>query len=214
MFITFEAGEGAGKTTQVARLVAALAAKGLDVVRTREPGGSEGAEIIRDLVVKGEPGRWSAETEILLFTAARRDHLERTVLPVLERGGIVVCDRFLGSTLALQGAGGGFDAAKILRLHADFCFDIRPDLTIFIDVPDDVSLGRSLDRLAASGSAESRMEMKGRDFHLRVNACFRGLAATDPAWVAVDGTGSIEEVGERILAVVLDAIAARTARAS
>ncbi|NNF89961.1 MAG: dTMP kinase, partial [Boseongicola sp.] len=138
-FITFEGIDGSGKSTQARRLAERLEARGLEVVLTREPGGSPGAEEIRRLLVEGDPDRWSAETEILLFTAARRDHLERTILPALARGAIVVSDRFADSTRIYQGATRGDLRALVDRLHAEV-IGREPDLTFIIDMPPEQAL--------------------------------------------------------------------------
>src|SRR5690606_20993102 len=121
LFLAFEGGEGTGKGTQIARLVARLKAEGCDVVHTREPGGSREAEAIRDLLVTGDAGRWSADEELLLFTAARANHLRTVILPAIARGAVVVGDRFVGSTLCYQGVARGVPSEKILALHKEFC---------------------------------------------------------------------------------------------
>ena len=142
-FITFEGGEGAGKSTQVQRLAARLKAGGGEVVTTREPGGSPGAESIRDLVLKGSADRWSPVTETLLMYAARRDHVERVIRPALERGAWVICDRFADSTRAYQGAAGGVDAKFISALETYVLETTRPDLTLVFDLPAEVGLQRA-----------------------------------------------------------------------
>ena len=165
-FITFEGGEGAGKSTQLKRLAARLEAAGREVVATREPGGSPGAESIRDIVLKGEADRWSPVTETLLMYAARRDHVERVIRPALERGAFVVCDRFADSTRAYQGAAGGTDPALIAALETHILGGTRPDLTLIFDLP--VELG--LERAVARPGAEMRFESKGMAFHERLRA--------------------------------------------
>jgi dTMP kinase len=200
MFISFEANEGAGKTTQVALLVEALAARGHDVLRTREPGGSAGAEEIRSLLVQGDPDRWSAMTELLLFNAARRDHLERTIRPALAAGKIVICDRYVGSTLALQVAGGA-SADRIVQLHELACDGQMPDLTIYLDIDPEVSLARSNGRLAQDESAESRFELKGDSFHARVSREFE-RQAVEYGWARINADQSIDKVHADILSVI------------
>lgn len=152
MFITFEGIDGSGKSTQARLLADHLRAKGQDVVLTREPGGSPGAEEIRALVLQGDPDRWSPETEILLFTAARRDHLEKTIRPALEAGKTVICDRFADSTRVYQGVTRGDLRAKVDTLH-EAMIGIEPDLTFLIDIDPKISLARSLNRLAAADAA-------------------------------------------------------------
>ena len=194
-FITFEGGEGAGKSTQVRRLTARLRERGLDVVATREPGGSPGAEAIRDLVLKGEADRWSPTTETLLMYGARRDHIERTILPALERGAWVVCDRFADSTRAYQGGAGGVDPAFISALETYLLADVRPDLTLVFDLPVEVGLARAEAFAASAGHAETRFESKGLAFHERLRAAFLAIAAAEPGRCAViDAAGDIENV--------------------
>ena len=148
-FITFEGGEGGGKSTQLRLLAQRLGDLGGEVVATREPGGSPGAEAIRDLLVRGAADRWSAMTETLLMYAARRDHLERVIKPALDRGAWVLCDRFADSTRAYQGAAGGTDPAFIAELEAHVLGDIRPDLTLILDLPPEAGLARAASRAGA-----------------------------------------------------------------
>jgi dTMP kinase len=175
LFVTFEGIDGSGKTTQIRRLAGRLSAEGRDVRVTREPGGSPGAEEIRRLLVEGEPGRWSAETEILLFTAARRDHVERVIRPALEAGAIVLCDRFVDSTRVYQGARRGDLRACVDRLHA-MMIGIEPDLTLILDLDPDEAMRRE----AGRGGAERRFERFGRAFQMRLREGFRALAAEAP----------------------------------
>jgi len=199
-FITFEGGEGTGKSTQVARLAERLTAWGLEVVRTREPGGSPGAEVIRSLVVSGTADRWSPRTELLLMYAARSDHLERTILPVLEAGHWVVCDRFADSSRAYQGAGGGAAADLIETLDHGIVGVHQPDLTLIFDLPVETGLERALQR----GAAETRFESKGLDFHRRLRDGFARIAAENPARCRlIDATGTPDEVAGRVWAAVL-----------
>lgn len=176
LFITLEGGEGAGKSTQAQRLAARLRAGGRATVTTREPGGSTGAEAIRALIVTGEPDRWSATAETLLMYAARFDHIERVIAPALERGEIVICDRFADSTRAYQGAGGGANPALIDALEAETRARCWPDLTLIFDLPPEEGLRR------ASGRAglETRFEAKGLAFHHRLRAAFLDIASKEP----------------------------------
>lgn len=195
MFITFEGGEGAGKSTQIRRLAARLAEAGVQAVTTREPGGSPGAEAIRDLLVNGEVDRWSATTETLLMYAARRDHLERTIRPVLARGGVVLCDRFADSTRAYQGGAGGADPSLIAALEAAVIEDCRPDLTLILDMPVEAGLARA----GARGGGEARFEAKGLAFHQRLRQAYLDIAAAEPArCVVIDALGDIDGVAGRI----------------
>ncbi|MDZ4375704.1 MAG: dTMP kinase [Phenylobacterium sp.] len=203
-FITFEGGEGAGKTTQLRRLVARLEAVGREVVATREPGGSPGAESIRDLVLQGSADRWSPVTETLLMYAARRDHIERVIRPALARGAWVVCDRFADSTRAYQGAAGGTDPGLIAALETFIVEDTRPDLTLMFDLPAEVGL----ERAHARAGAEMRFESKGLAFHQRLRDAFQAIAAAEPGRCAVvDAGGSMDEVE----AAVWGAVQARLA---
>lgn len=174
-FITFEGIDGAGKTTQIRRLGETLRAGGARPVETREPGGAPGAEAIRNLLVEGEPGRWSPETEILLFTAARRDHLERVIAPALARGETVLCDRFVDSTRIYQGAVRGALRAFVDALHRQ-AIGVEPDLTLILDLDPRVALARGL----ARGPAESRFERFGADFQERLREGFLALAREFP----------------------------------
>ncbi|MGA0607189.1 dTMP kinase [Phenylobacterium sp. VNQ135] len=203
-FITFEGGEGAGKSTQVKRLAARLEAQGHEVVTTREPGGSPGAESIRDLVLKGSADRWSPVTETLLMYAARRDHIERVIRPALERGAFVVCDRFADSTRAYQGAAGGTAPALIAALETHILEDVRPDLTLVFDLPPEVGL----ERAHARAGSEMRFESKGLAFHTRLREGFRAIAAAEPERCAViDATASMDAVEAAVWQAVAERLA-------
>lgn len=185
-FITFEGGEGAGKTTQLRRLVSALEAAGEAVVATREPGGAAGAEDIRRLLVSGAPGRWDVVSEALLMVAARRDHAESLIRPTLARGAWVVCDRFADSTMAYQGLAGGLGREAVDRLHRLAIPDLVPDLTLLFDLDPAVGLARAQARLGPKGAAtEDRFEAKGLDFHRRLRDAFLSIAADHPDRVVV-----------------------------
>ena len=197
-FISFEGIDGSGKSTQVRALAATLRAQGADVVETREPGGAPGAELIRGLLVEGDPGRWSPETEILLFTAARRDHLERTIGPALDRGAIVVCDRFADSTRVYQGVARAELRGMVDALHA-LAIGLEPDLTLILDLPPDEAARRE----QARGSREDRFERFGTDFQQRLRAGFLALAAEFPARCrVVPAGGDPDAVAARVAALV------------
>lgn len=205
-FITFEGGEGAGKSTHVRRLAEALAAIDVDAVVTREPGGSPGAEEIRALLVTGTTGRWSPMTEALLHYAARRDHLDRTVLPALEDGRWVISDRFADSTLAYQGYGLGLDGESIRRLHRLAIGDMFPDLTIVLDLPVDVGLLRS----SARTGAEDRYERMDMAFHHRLRDGFLDITRREPKrCVVIDAEGAVEDVDRAIRAAVAERLGVR-----
>ena len=190
-FITFEGGEGAGKSTQVRLLAEWLRATAPEVVVTREPGGSPGAEAIRELVVNGPADRWSPVAETLLMYAARRDHLERLIRPALERGAWVICARFADSTRAYQGAGGAAPFALIDVLEAQVLEGVRPDLTLILDLPAPDGLARAILR---DGTA-TRFESKGLAFHERLREGFRAIAEREPDRCAlIDASAPVEEV--------------------
>ncbi|HHW34001.1 MAG TPA: dTMP kinase [Paracoccus solventivorans] len=207
MFISFEGIDGSGKSTQARRLAEALRAEGREVVLTREPGGSPGAEDIRRLLVEGPPDRWSPETELLLFTAARRDHLERLIRPALDRGAWVVSDRFADSTRVYQGAARGDDPAEQARfaelveaLHR-LVIGVEPDRTLVIDLDPAEALARATGRAEAQATteAEDRYESMGLGFQQRLRAGFRDLARRHPARVRlIDGSGDAATVAARV----------------
>jgi len=176
-FISLEGGDGSGKSTQIKRLVAALKKHGMAAIATREPGGSPGAEQIRDLVVNGPPQRWDVMTETLLMFAARSDHVARTIKPALAAGKWVVSDRFADSTYAYQGAGGGMARETIRRMETLVLGDFRPDLTLILDLPIEVGLARAGGR----SHAESRFEKMGAEFQARLRQAFLDIARRDPA---------------------------------
>lgn len=194
-FITLEGGEGAGKSTQIGRLKAWLERRGYEVAATREPGGAPGAEMIRELLVKGPVERWDGTTEALLHFAARREHLRSTVWPALKKGAWVVSDRFADSTMAYQGYGHGADRAMLGELYDIAVGDFRPDLTLILDLPVEVGLARA----AARRGAETRYESLPVEFHERVRAGFRDIAAADPErCVVIDATQGIDAIASAI----------------
>ncbi len=198
VFITFEGIDGSGKSTQARRLAEALGAQ-----LTREPGGSPGAEEIRRLLVEGEAGRWSAETEILLFTAARRDHLEKTIRPALEAGRMIVSDRFADSTRVYQGVARSGLRDVVDRLHA-LMIGREPDLTFVIDTDPETALRRGL----ARQSGEDRFESLGLAFQERLRAGFLALAREFPGRVRViDGNRSETTIAAEVAALTRDVLA-------
>ena len=199
-FITFEGGEGVGKSTQVKRLSAFLSEKGIPTLLTREPGGTEGANAIRELVVTGAGDRWSASAEALLMYAARIDHVEKVIKPALARGEWVICDRFSDSTLAYQGYGKALGPEFIRRLDRLTLDGFRPDLTLLLDLPPDVGLTR-----AAARGGPDRFEKMGLAFHLQLRDAFLDIArhARDRIRV-VDATGDEDAVAAAIIDAVHD----------
>ena len=198
MFISFEGIDGSGKSTQARRLVQALTAQGTEVFLTREPGGSEGAEEIRRLLVEGCGERWSPETELLLFTAARRDHVERLIQPALARGAWVVTDRFADSSRVYQGLARAELRQLVEELHR-LTIGIEPDRTFIIDIDPAVALARG----QARGGVEDRFETLGLGFQRKLREGFLALAAEAPGRIRViDGNGSEDEVAARVLAAL------------
>ncbi|MDN3712147.1 dTMP kinase [Paracoccus cavernae] len=198
MFISFEGIDGSGKSTQARRLAEDLGALGRDVTLTREPGGSPGAEEIRRLLVEGGSERWSPETELLLFTAARRDHIERTIRPAIARGATVITDRFADLTRVYQGAARADLRTIVDQLH-QLMIAIEPDLTFVIDIDPEVSLRRG----HARNTVEDRFEGMGLDFQIKLRAGFRALAEEAPNRVRlIDGAGSPDDVAARIRAAL------------
>jgi dTMP kinase len=199
-FITLEGGEGVGKSTQAARLADALRARGIDVVVTREPGGTAGAEAIRDLLMTGVEDRWSARAEALLFAAARADHVEKLIRPAIERGAWVICDRFIDSTRAYQGGAGGVSDDDILVLHKVGSAALMPDRTLLLRLPVDQASARANDR--AQGN-DDRFGARGADYHARLNAAFDRIAEAEPdRFRVINATGTIDDVTARLIAAV------------
>ncbi|MEL6219182.1 MAG: dTMP kinase [Pseudomonadota bacterium] len=201
LFISVEGIDGSGKSTQAHRLAETLRAAGRVVTETREPGGSDGAEEIRQLLVTGAPGRWSPETEVLLFTAARRDHVERTIRPALAAGQVVVCDRYADSTRVYQGD----DPERrslIDELHTRLV-GLEPELTLWFDLPLELAAGR----LAERAGGEDRFEQKGREFQAALAARFEALAAACPDRIRrVDASANPDTVAAQVIDVVAPAL--------
>lgn len=202
-FITFEGGEGTGKTTQIRHLAAYLEQKGVDVVLTREPGGTPAAEAIRSLLVTGATDRWLPETEALLHTAARVEHVRRFVLPHLERGSWVLSDRFIDSSRAYQGVGQGLGLPFIDDLTRLALGDILPDLTFILDLPVAAALPRAQQR----DGDENRYERMGLDFHERLRQAFLDIARAEPDRCRViDVSPAIEIVAAHIAGETMAAL--------
>ncbi len=203
-FVTVEGGEGTGKSTQVRMLAEALRGFGLAVVVTREPGGTPAAEDIRALLVEGAVRRWSPVSETLLHYAARREHLDRTILPALAAGQWVVSDRFADSTMAYQGYGLGLGREFVAGLHRLVAGDLRPDLTLVLDLPVEEGLARASARASGGAGGEDRYERMDLGFHERVREGFLAIARDDPErCVVVDAGGTPEAVAAELLAQVL-----------
>jgi len=201
-FITLEGGEGVGKSTQLALLAGALRARGLEVVETREPGGTPGAEAIRGLLLSGEADRWNPRAEALLFAAARSDHVARVIRPALERGAWVVCDRYVDSNRAYQSGASGLADADMMALHRIGSDGLMPDRTFLLALPTDQAQARAGARDAGQ---PDRFGARDRDFHEKVAGAFEGYAAREPErFRIIDSRAGEEEVHAAILAALAD----------
>lgn len=199
-FIALEGGEGAGKSTQARLLAETLRAGGKEVVLTREPGGTPGAEAIRALLLETDGDGWGPRAEALLFAAARADHVERLISPALAAGKWVICDRFVDSSRAYQGGAGGLDDIDVLALHRVGSEGLMPDLTLLIEVPEAEVAARLK---ARDGDEADRIGGRGEAYHARVAAAFRRFAEADPARFArIDGSGAAEAIHQRIMAAI------------
>lgn len=199
-FISLEGGEGVGKSTQLRALQEALKDRGIDCVVTREPGGSEGAEAIRELLLQGDNARWSIEAEALLFAAARADHVRKMIRPALERGQWVLSDRFVDSSFAYQGGAGGLGIERVRELHDFACGGFLPDRSLVLTLDEGQQRARTRD-----GGASDRIGGRGPDFHHKVELAFRIIAAEEPERVRlIDASGSVAEVTERLLGEIAD----------
>ncbi|HCD17280.1 MAG: dTMP kinase [Rhizobiales bacterium TMED83] len=193
-FITFEGGEGGGKSTQAARMAGYLRSKGLDVLETREPGGTPESEALRDLLVQGDPDRWSALSELLLITAARVEHVNRLIEPALAQGRWVICDRFADSTLAYQGIAGELGLELVEQLQELAVGATTPDVTFLLDLRAEAGLQRAEKRGGAA-----RFEKKGAAFHQTLRDGFLALANENPQRIVlIDGEDSFDNVWEQI----------------
>lgn len=199
-FISLEGGEGVGKSTQLQELAARLRGRRLEVVETREPGGSQGAEAIRSLLLQGDERRWTIEAEALLFAAARADHVDKTIRPALERGAWVISDRFIDSSLAYQGGAGGLGIERVRELHRFATGDFLPDRTLVLMLKEGRERASERD-----GGSPDRIGGRPAEFHHKVNAAFEAIAAEEPGRVRlVDGSGSESEVAGRLIANLAD----------
>ena len=199
-FITLEGGEGVGKSTQAKALADALRRRGIDPLVTREPGGSEGAERIRELLLEGPVKRWGPRAEVLLFAAARADHVEKAIRPALENGRWVLCDRFTDSSLAYQGGAGGLGIETVRAINVAAVGDVFPDRTLVLSLEEGSDRARARD-----GGASDRIGGRADDYHRKVDAAFHIIAAEEPERVKlIDASGSPEEVTHRLLDAIAD----------
>lgn len=204
MFITFEGPDGSGKSTQIHKLRQSLVDRGFDVILTREPGGSQGAEEIRRLILEGDVDKWSAHTELLLFLAARRDHVERAIRPALDAGKIVLCDRYFDSTRAFQ-AGRSRDLLHAAKVLHELMIGLTPDLTLIFDIAPDVAAQRMAKR---AGIKEiDRMELKGDQFQADLRQAFHEIAEEEPErCLVVDADRDVENLASEVLEICLERI--------
>ena len=201
-FITLEGGEGVGKSTQLKALAEAITARGHKVVITREPGGSEGAEAIRALLMQGGEDKWSARAEALLFAAARADHVEKLILPALTHGDWVLCDRFIDSSRAYQGGAGGLSDNDLMTLHRIGSEGMLPDRTLILTLPDNEAESRAATR---DGGNIDRFGAKNRAYHQRVAQAFATFAEVEPERIfVIDALGGATEVTARLIAAIED----------
>ncbi|MDO9418569.1 dTMP kinase [Pararhizobium sp.] len=203
LFVTFEGGEGAGKSTQIRLLETALTQRGLNVLVTREPGGSPGAEAVRHVLLSGAAERFGVRMEALLFAAARNDHVEEIIRPALKAGTIVLCDRFMDSSRVYQGVTGNLDPVFIESLERIAIDGVRPDCTIVLDLPASVGLERASARGAANTSTPDRFEREELDTHEKRREAFLDIAAADAMRCrVVDATQSSADIAGRVLEIV------------
>jgi dTMP kinase len=194
--IVIDGVDGSGKGEQTRRLHQLMLDQGISCILTREPGGSPAAEDIRHLLVNGEPDKWDSMTELLLMYAARRAHLRDTILPALDQGNWVISDRFADSSRAFQGIAGELGLDCVEQLHKLTVGEFQPDLVFILDIDERVALSRA----EARGTGEDRFEKKGNEYHQKVRAAFRSIAASDPVqYQLIDASGSIEQVSEKIV---------------
>lgn len=208
LFITFEGVEGCGKTTQIRLLAEQLTGAGHRVVLTREPGGCAIADKIRTILLDAENRAMVPMTELMLYAAARAQHVAEVIQPALLTGSVVLCDRFCDATIAYQSGGRGIDAHMIDTLNELACRDVRPDLTLLIDCDPVIGLARAQRRIeTTSGPREERFELEEMAFHQRVRASYLQLAADDPGrFITIDGSGSPEAISAHIAALIIPRI--------
>ncbi len=202
-FITLEGGEGTGKSTQIKLLSAWLSDNDVEHVCTREPGGAPGAEEIRTMVLTGDVDRWTPMTEVLLYTASRSDHVERVIVPSIESGKWVLCDRFADSSVAYQGAGRGAGVQRVKDLQRLVLGDLKPDLTLILDIPIEVGLKRAMSREGDKAVKEDRIERMGKSLHEQSRDVFMQIAAEEPErCVVVNANKSIDELQQDLRTII------------
>jgi dTMP kinase len=204
LFISFEGGEGVGKSTQIELLKTSLTKKNLNVLSTREPGGTKEGELIRKFLVSGEISSWDSYSESLLFNALRREHINKIINPSLFKGDIVLCDRFIDSTIVYQGVGGGINQTLLLSLHKNFCYDLYPDITFFLSLDPKVGLDRTLSR---NNKTENRFENMGLSYHQKIQDGFKALSdKNNKRFFEINAESSIEKISNQIYDHVISII--------
>ena len=204
LFISFEGGEGVGKSTQIELLKTFLTKKNLNVLSTREPGGTKEGELIRKFLVSGEISSWDSYSESLLFNALRREHINKIINPSLFKGDIVLCDRFIDSTIVYQGVGGGINQTLLLSLHKNFCYDLYPDITFFLSLDPKVGIERTLSR---NNKTENRFENMGLSYHQKIQDGFKALSdKNNKRFFEINAELSVEKISNQIYDHVISII--------
>lgn len=204
LFISFEGGEGVGKSTQIELLKTSLTKKNINVLSTREPGGTKEGELIRKFLVSGEINSWDSYSESLIFNALRREHINKIINPSLFKGDIVLCDRFIDSTIVYQGVGGGINQTLLLSLHKNFCYDLYPDITFFLSLDPKVGIDRTLSR---NNKTENRFENMGLSYHQKIQDGFKALSdKNNKRFFEINAELSIEKISNQIYDHVISII--------
>ena len=204
LFISFEGGEGVGKSTQIELLKASLTKKNINVLSTREPGGTKEGELIRKFLVSGEINSWDSYSESLIFNALRREHINKIINPSLFKGDIVLCDRFIDSTIVYQGVGGAINESLLLSLHKNFCYDLYPDITFFLSLDPKVGLDRTLSR---NNKTENRFENMGLSYHQKIQDGFKALSdKNNKRFFEINAELSVEKISNQIYDHVISII--------
>jgi len=204
LFISFEGGEGVGKSTQIELLKTSLTKKNINVMSTREPGGTKEGELIRKFLVSGEINSWDSYSESLIFNALRREHINKVINPSLFKGDIVLCDRFIDSTIVYQGVGGTINQTLLLSLHKNFCYDLYPDITFFLSLDPKVGLDRTLSR---NNKTENRFENMGLSYHQKIQDGFKALSdKNNKRFFEINAELSVEKISNQIYDHVISII--------
>jgi len=204
LFISFEGGEGVGKSTQIELLKTSLTKKNINVLSTREPGGTKEGELIRKFLVSGEINSWDSYSESLIFNALRREHINKIINPSLFKGDIVLCDRFIDSTIVYQGVGGAINESLLLSLHKNFCYDLYPDITFFLSLDPKVGLDRTLSR---NNKTENRFENMGLSYHQKIQDGFKALSdKNNKRFFEINAELSVEKISNEIYNHVISII--------